>query len=154
MWLLKFPAKCITTRSAGMHICIWNKMADDVTNYEKDEDFHRLYTHLDTKRYMYMKMLSFNYSRCSFIARVSWLNRIIVWALAIGTLDYNVFTSFWGLLAGCVPKSIHFKTYSYTTMYQRCTWLQATLWAVVRSQDFWTSSLDSYTDWLTNIITP
>ena len=40
------------------------------------------------------------------------------------------------LAIGYVLKSIHFKTQSYATMYQRGTWLLSILWTAVYSQDF------------------
>ena len=60
-------------------------------------------------------------------AAIYWL--AISWLLAIYQLAINC------LSAGYGPKSIHFKTQSYT-MYQCCIWLQAILYTVVvRSQD-------------------
>ena len=54
---------------------------------------------------------------------------------------------FW-LSAGCGPKSIHFKTVIYTTMYQHWKWLQSILLTVVCSQDFLAISWLSAGYWL------
>ena len=69
-------------------------------------------------------------------------------ASAINTLEYCVHKIFW-LLAGywlaigwLCPKAIHFKTKSYTTMYQSGTWLRSIFWTVVHS--LWICSSDGY----------